>query len=266
MNYWTEKSIELANQRNYLDLLYKIYPMSVNLRRELPDKTISNIEKAFNSRKDVELLKILLEQEIFPIKDSYVAYLKKDKTAIQRNPNTVQRLTGILYEMGIDEIIEKTTAPKETNRQMGPLFQNWIDRKTIGCDVTADPDEFIKSEENIIFNTSDAIMEQVAKKHLGYGRDKGLDFMAKFNGIYILGEAKFLTDFGGHQNAQFEDAISTMRYEMRKTNNNVKVISILDGVLYIPGENKMHKRLTSGFTDDEVVISAVLLRDFLYSL
>ena len=77
MNYWTEKSIELANQRNYLDLLYKVYPMSVNLRRELSDETISNIEKAFNSKNDVELLKILLKQEIFPIKDSYVAYLKK---------------------------------------------------------------------------------------------------------------------------------------------------------------------------------------------
>ncbi|MBR0518372.1 hypothetical protein IJJ97_01120 [bacterium] len=35
MNYWTKQSIELANQRNYLDLLYKIYPMSHNLRREI---------------------------------------------------------------------------------------------------------------------------------------------------------------------------------------------------------------------------------------
>ena len=34
MNIWTQKSIELANQRNYLDLLYKIYPMSNNLRNE----------------------------------------------------------------------------------------------------------------------------------------------------------------------------------------------------------------------------------------
>lgn len=266
MNYWTKKSIELANQKNYLDLLYKIYPMSVNLRRELSDEIIESIERAFNSRKDVELLKILLSQEIFPIKDSYVAYLKRDKTAIDRNPNTVQRLTGMLYEMGISEIIEKNTAPKETNRQIGPLFQNWIDRKTIGCEVTADPNKFISSKENIIFNASDATMEKVAKKYLGYSRDKGLDFMAKFNGTYILGEAKFLTDFGGHQNAQFEDAISTMRHEMEETNNNVMVISILDGVLYIPSKNKMYKNLTEGFTDDEVIISVVLLRDFLYSL
>ena len=36
--------------------------------------------------------------------------------------------------------------------------------------------------------------------------DKGLDFIARFNGKYVIGEfPKFLTDFGGHQNAQFNE-------------------------------------------------------------
>lgn len=266
MNYWTEKSIKLANQRNYLDLLYKVYPMSVNLRRELSENVIFKIEKAFNARKDRELLDLLLKQELFPIKDSYIAYLKRDKTAIDRNPNTVKRITGMLYEMGLDEIIEKTSAPKETNRQIGPLFQNWIDKKTLGCDVTSEPNIFLNNGENIIFNANDAVMAKMATDYFGYSRNKGLDFMAKFNGIYVLGEAKFLTDFGGHQNAQFEDAISTMKYKIRQTDKKVKVISILDGVLYIPGKHKMYKRITEGFADDEVIISAVLLRDYLYSL
>lgn len=61
MNYWTKKSVELANQRNYLDLLYKVYPMSVNLRRELSQKTVESLEIAFNSRNDKELLKNLIE-------------------------------------------------------------------------------------------------------------------------------------------------------------------------------------------------------------
>lgn len=266
MNYWTKKSVELANQRNYLDLLYKVYPMSVNLRRELSQKTVESLEIAFNSRNDKELLKILLKQKVFPIKDSYVAYLKKDKTAIERNPNTAARLTGLLYEMGIYEIIEKASAPKETNRQIGPLFENWINTRTLGCEVTKDPQKFLKSTDNIIYNTNDTAMAKFASEHLGYTRDKGLDFIGKFNNTYILGEAKFLTDFGGHQNAQFEDAISTMRYEMKKTDKNVKVISILDGVLYIPGKHKMFKKITEEFADDELIISAVLLRDYLYSL
>ena len=84
MNIWTNKSIELANQRNYLDLLFKIYPMSVNLRRELKKKDIDDIKKYFNNKDSKNLLNVLLAQEIFPIKDSYIAYLKRDKSKIGR--------------------------------------------------------------------------------------------------------------------------------------------------------------------------------------
>ena len=69
MNIWTQKSIELATQRNYLNLLYRVYPMSVNLRRELSKSTLNNIKIAFDSRDGNSLLKILLKQEMFPIKD-----------------------------------------------------------------------------------------------------------------------------------------------------------------------------------------------------
>lgn len=266
MNIWTEKSIELANQRNYLDLLYKVYPMSVNLRRELSSSDTNKIKEYFDNHNSQSLLKILLKQEIFPIKDSYVAYLKRDNTAIERNPNTVNRLTGMLYEMGLDEIFEKTTVPKETNRQIGPLFKAWIDKGFLGCKITKDENEFMKYDENIIFNSSDTAMANLAKKYFGYDREKGLDFIAKFNNTFIIAEAKFLTDFGGHQNAQFDDAISTMKYPLKNDKYNVIKISILDGVLYIKSNNKMHSRLYNEFNDDEVVISAVLLRDFLYSI
>lgn len=266
MNEWTRKSIELANQRNYLDLLYKVYPMSVNLRRELSSDDIEKITEYFDNKESINLLKILLNQEIFPIKDSYVAYLKRDNSAIDRNPNTVERLTGMLYEMGLDEIFDKTTVPKETNRQIGPLFKNWIEKGFIGCKVTDDENEILRSNENIIFNSSDDTMKMFAKNHLGYTRNKGLDFIAKFNNIYVIAEAKFLTDFGGHQNAQYEDAISTMRSNLDNSGKDVRQIAILDGVLYIKGKNKMYKGITENFSDDEVIISSVLLRDYLYSL
>lgn len=266
MNIWTKKSIELANQRNYLDLLFKIYPMSVNLRRELSSKTISEITNYFNNKDSKKLLNLLLSQNIFPIKDSYVAYLKRDKSAIDRNPNTVSRITGILYEMGLDEIFNKTTAPKETNRQIGPLFKNWIDTEALGCKITTSENEFLKAKENMVFNGTDSNMKFFANKYLGYDRNKGLDFLAKFNNTYILAEAKFLTDFGGHQNAQFVDAISTMESKFRNTNNKVKTIAILDGVLYIKSRNKMYTMISENFGNDDIIISAVLLRDYLYSI
>lgn len=265
MNIWTEKSIDLANQRNYLDLLYKVYPMSINLKREIDENVVKKIKKYYDDKENSDFLKILLEQDIFPIKDSYIAYLKRDKTAIERNPNTVNRISSMLYEMGWNEILEKLTVPKETNRQIGPLFKKWIDLKYLGANITKDAKVFLNSTDNIIFNSSDAEMKEFAKKYLGYNRDKGLDFIAKFNKKFLIGEAKFLTDFGGHQNAQYEDAISTLKTPLSKTNYEVIKIAILDGVLYIKSNNKMYKSL-SNFSNDEVIISAVLLRDYLYSI
>jgi len=100
-----------------------------------------------------------------------------------------------------------------------------------------------------------------AKEELGYKHNKGLDFVARFNGKYVIGEAKFLTDFGGHQNAQFNDAISTIKTK------NVKAIkiAILDGVLYIKGKNKMYKAITETYKDYNIM-SALVLRDFLYQI
>lgn len=265
MNLWTQKSIDLAAQSNYLDQLYRIYPMSVNLRRELAEQTKKDICTHLENKDGKKLLEILLEQEIFPIKDSYVAYLKRDKTALERNPATVSRLAGILIEMGLDEILDKTTVPKETNRQIGPLFKNWINSGALGVPVTSNADDFLNYQGNIVFNAGDKAMEHFAKTHLGYQHNKGLDFIAKFNQTIIIGEAKFLTDFGGHQNAQFNDALATMRAPLLASQYSVKTIAILDGVLYIAGKNKMFADLTH-FADDEVVVSSVLLRDYLFSV
>ena len=107
-------------------------------------------------------------------------------------------------------------------------------------------------------------MKNFANKYLGYDRNKGLDLLAKFNNTYVLGEAKFLTDFGGHQNAQFEDAISTMKSNFRNTNYKIKTIAILYGVLYIKSKNKMYKNITEKFNSYDVIIYAELIRDFLY--
>lgn len=265
MNLWTQKSIDLAGQSNYLDQLYRVYPMSVNVRRELSESTQNEIRTYLNNQNGKNLLNVLLEQEIFPIKDSYVAYLKRDKTAINRNPATVSRLAGMLIEMGFDEILDKTTVPKETNRQIGPLFKNWISSGALGVPVTDDVEKFLSYQENIVFNASDKAMQNFAKNHLGYQHEKGLDFIAKFNNKFIIGEAKFLTDFGGHQNAQFNDAITTMRAPLAESDYTVQTIAILDDVLYIKGQNKMFKDLSS-FKDNEVVISTVLLRDYLFSV
>lgn len=260
MNPWIELSIEYANQRNYLDDLFQVYPTIPEGLREIDNYLWGKIEKSFNKKNNIELLKNLLKAELFPIKDSYVAYLKRDKSSIERNPATVDRLCGRLYEMGLDAIYNKCSEPKETNRQIGPLFRRWLNKKSLGIQPV-DINEFKKTKGNAILDGSDAELSAFAKVFLNYNHNKGLDFISRFNGKYIIGEAKFLTDFGGHQNAQFNDAISTLTLK----NVNAIIIAILDGVLYISGGNKMHKSLTTGLKEYNIM-SALVLREFLYQI
>ncbi len=104
-------------------------------------------------------------------------------------------------------------------------------------------------------------MMERGHKNVNYTRNKGLDFVGRFNGKYIIGEAKFLTDFGGHQNAQFNDAIDTV------ADKSIRAITvaILDGVLYIPGGNKLYTAITENYKEYNI-LSSLVLNEFLYSI
>ena len=174
MNYWTQQSIDFAQQRNYLDERFKVYPLSPNLRRELSQEQEDSLRSAYTARDNVRLVETLLDAELFPVKDSYVPFLRYDRAAIARNPQTVNRIAGTLYQMGIDAVIEKCTAPKETNRQMGPLFKRWIAGDVIGVPVVNDPEEFLRREGSCILNASDGIMHDFAAEFLGFKEIKAL--------------------------------------------------------------------------------------------
>ena len=259
MNYFTDLSIQYANKRSYLDDLFQVYPTIPEGIREVDNNRWLRVVKAFEERNNKMIIAELLEFDLFPIKDSYVAYLKRDPSSVLRNPNTINRLAGRLYEMGLDKIFEKSTEAKETNRQIGPLFKRWLNGTALGI-PPINFEQFINTKENAILNGSDAQLMQFAKEYLNYRHDKGLDFIGRFNNKYFIGEAKFLTDFGGHQYAQFNDAISTITTEA----NAIKV-AILDGVLYIDGNNKMRKFLNEA-PDEMNIMSALVFREFLYQL
>lgn len=260
MNYWTELSIEYANQRSYLDDLFQVYPTIPEGIREINSEKWEHIEKAYLDKDNIQLIKSLLKLELFPIKDSYIAYLRRDPNSIERNPKTINRISGQLYEMGLDKIYERCSEAKETNRQIGPFFRRWTNNKSLGIQPV-NFEEFTSNDNDAILNGSDNQLMEFAKTKLNYKHSKGLDFIARFNGNYVIGEAKFLTDFGGHQNAQFNDAISTIQTK------NVKAIkiAILDGVLYIKGKNKMYNDITTKYKDLNIM-SSLVLRDYLYSI
>lgn len=260
MNYWTDLSIQYASQKSYLDDLFQVYPTIPEGIREVNQQRWRNIEKAFKEKDNDVLIRELLKLDLFPIKDSYIAYLKRDKSAIERNPKTINRICGRLYEMGLNKIFERCSEPKETNRQIGPLFRRWLNSKALGIEPV-NFDEFTANENDAVLNGNDAQLMKFANEYLKYEHPKGLDFVGRFNKKLVIGEAKFLTDFGGHQNAQFNDAISTV---MSAEINAVK-IAILDGVLYIKGNNKMYKEITTKYSNLNIM-SSLVLREFLYQL
>ena len=260
MNYWTQLSIEYASNKSYLDDLFRIYPTIPEGVRVIDEKSWNNIESAFNLKDNDTLIDELLKLKLFPIKDSYVSYIRRDKSAIKRNPKTINRLCGRIYELGLDNLYKRCSQPKGTNRQIGPMFRNWINSKALGISPIC-LNDFLNTSDDAILEANDKQMMDFAKENLGYERNKGLDFIARFNGKYVIGEAKFITDFGGHQNAQFNDAIAL--FEL--SNLQAIPIAIIDGVPYIKSHNKMYRQITEEYGGKNIM-SALLLREFLYQL
>ena len=258
-NHWTLLSIDYANQRSYLDDLYRVYPIIPNGIREVDERLMSSIETYYNNRDNNHLIKALLRLDLFPIKDSYVPYLRQDPTAIDRNPQTVNRICGRLYELGFQKVYENCTEPKETNRQIGPMFRRWLNSGALGIQPV-DEYQFVHSTDNAILDGSDASLKDFANRFFHYQRQKGLDFVGRFNGKYVIGEAKFISDQGGHQNAQFNDAMDTL---LSGVQDEVLKIAIIDGVPYIRNRGKLHQTLLSS---DKPIMSALVLRDYLYSI
>ena len=259
-NIWTQKSIEYAANRAYLDDLYTVYPVVHDNVRKIDEKVMSCVERYFNEQDNYNLIKALLKLELFPVKDSYIPYLRKSESAIKNNPKIIKRICGDLYEMGYRELYKRCTEPKEANRQMGPMFRNWLKSGALG--VTPVPESlFLSSNANAILDGSDGLLMDFAKRKFGYKRNKGLDFIAYFNGKYVIGEAKFISDFGGHQNDQFVDAMATIESELN--DRSVIKIGIIDGVPYIRNKGKLFRDLIN---TEHNIMSALVLKDFLESL
>lgn len=55
MNYFLIQSIELANSRNYLDELFRVYPMSPDSLREIDTQKWSAFEKEFKQNNQAKI-------------------------------------------------------------------------------------------------------------------------------------------------------------------------------------------------------------------
>lgn len=255
MNEWSKKTIKLAKTQNYLDRLYCIYPNELETR-SIYREAIGVIERLFRNKECEELLNKLLDLEKFPFKDSYVGFLRKDRSAIQRNPETAKRLCETLYDLGFEKIREGMLEPKEANRRRGQQFRNWAKESFRHVNI----DAFTASKSGIVFlGGSDKEVLDFCNINLKLGRSKRPDFVAKSGIKYVVGEAKFLSSTGGNQGRGFEDA---MNLAMSASGNAYKVAA-LDGVLWIETGSQEFKKVEHA---NVYALSALLLGDFFKKL
>lgn len=202
------------------------------------------------------MLNRLLGLERFPYKDSYVGFLRKDRGAIARNPETVQRICDRLYHMGLDRVIDGVTQSKEANTRRGNQFSAWMREQFPSLPL----DEFVRSNEGIVLLRANEIeFRHFCNTTLGAGIAKRPDIVAKTGTKYVIGEAKFLSATGGNQGRAFDDGVNLAS----NTAGNAHKIFVLDGVLWIERGSSQFGRINAS---SAVILSALLLREYLEEL
>ena len=252
MNKWARKTVQLAREGDYLDRLHEVYPIEPK-KRVVDQKSLDEIRNAFKKRDEILLLNKLLDLEKFPYDDSYVAFLRKDRSAIKRNPKTVDRIYSTLVEMGIEGIVQGIAAPKEANTRRGNSFKQWLRAKFRFGMLS----EFERVKQGIIFlDAPETTLRNYVNSKLGAGFQKRPDFLAKTGARHMIGEAKFLSDLGGNQARGFADAITVAA---NPAHGGVKVC-VLDGIVWIQSRSHLYSSIENSSIN---VFSALLLKDFL---
>ena len=196
-------SLDYASQRSYLDDLFSVYPTIPNGIREINQTVWEKVQCAYEAKDNLELVKAMLELELFPIKDSYVAYMKRDKGSLERNPRTVNRIASQIMQMDLSELYKRCSEPKETNRQIGPMFKKWVNTGVLGFPLKG-IGEFCKDQEDAVLMASDAEMKSFAEQCLGYSdKDSG----ARRSAIYKGAKQNAQGNHGQIQRFQYNERV-----------------------------------------------------------
>ena len=266
MNKWVQKSINLAKSRGYLDRLIEIYPVKESGREKFVEKVSPTLKLLFRQKKCKKLLKELIKLKKegfkFPIENPYIGFLTHYEDAIDNNPKTIRIICRSLFKMSYEELKERMEEQKKASRRMGQMFRKWLRKKFDFLDAN----EFCKVRNKVVFlDGGDKFLKKYAQEELKckFGElSKGLDFVAKiYQNRYIIGTAKFITDFGGSQYNQFNEAISLIKYT--QSPDNVVKVAIIDGVAWLGGKMK---DILEKLTENEFSLSALLLEEFFNDL
>jgi hypothetical protein len=255
MNHWAEKTVDLVTTQSYLDQLQKIYPHE-EAERDITEETVQEIRTAFANAVAIgnptELIDQLLSLEKFPYKDSYVGILRKDRTALERNPETVNRVFDRLKAMDVEQLIAGIKQSKEANTRRGPQFRAWLNQQYPVVSL----EDFQKAKDQIVLlggNEKDGL--DFCNVVLKLGITKRPDLIVKAGSRYIVGEAKFLSQTGGNQGRGFEDG---MKLATLATGNAYKAF-VLDGIVWLEKGSQIYKDIDNS---NAMILSALLLDEY----
>ncbi|UZE92935.1 MAG: restriction endonuclease [Candidatus Nealsonbacteria bacterium] len=254
MNKWVKKSINLANSRGYLDRLFEVYPIEMGAIRGLPKGTKAKVKNVLKTKNKLHLIETLLKLSKFPIDDPYIASLRRHPHLLKKNPKTIKRIGKRLLSMGLGTILKLVAKPKSPSRQLGHSFKNWLLTKKYPF---LKENEFKETNKVAFLEGSDKKLKEFVINELKIRSLKRRpDFILKTKNKFILGEAKFLTDYGGTQNNQFDGALTMTKIKRDK----IIGIAVLDGIAWFKSNSYMYKTLNKL---NRIAISALLLEEFI---
>lgn len=259
-NRWARESIRLAEREGYLDAVSAVYPVADPVPRVIPEALAQEITRWHGQRSGRRLVEACLRLPKFPFDDIYVGYLKLNRDALASNLNTVDRLGRRLLSLGADEILTLARQPKVANRQMGELFHNWFQNSPfpkVEWDEFRDSDRVAglggRRSSIMVLSASRKEMKQFANEELDCALGKQPDMLVKVSGQYVLGEAKYLSAFGGHQARSVDDAVDKF---LLSAEGDASRVAILDGVIWLDRETKECRKVRTVGSD---MMSALLL-------
>ena len=254
---YTKKSLKLASQSKYLDKLLSIYPVQKAQLRIIPMKTQILVRDAFNKKDKNKLIKAFLNTEKFPVNDPYIASFRHNDFLFKDNPLNINRIGSRLffYEKS-DDLIKMASEPKTPSRQFGNAFKKWL--HTLGFSFLKEA-VFINSTKGAFLSGNEKFLNDFVTKKLKVNPEKRPDFLFKKNKSYYLGEANFISDYGGSQDNQVDKALAIADISTK----NVKGIAVLDGIIWFSSNFKMHQKIKNS---NNYILSALLLKEFLNKL
>ena len=268
MHQLVKASIDLAYSHGYIDRLQRdVYKIPDLTPRKLSSHSITEIVQAFENKDSEKLLQTLLKLDKFPVDDVYLGVLRHGgKEFIDSNPHVVKRITDWLFSMRQEELIALCRQPVVSNRRMGESFHKWFKRlgfpevpKETFWNLEDFSDVDGKNHNVILLKGSRKEYKKFANEYLDCGVEKELDLLLKVNGQYIIGEAKYVSSFGGNQTGSIKEALDFINSQQ----GDATRIAVLDGVVWLDTQNKMSKWIRR---TESIAMSALLLLNFIENL